>query len=137
MGMAEPVVAQHRHGGRAARRLCCSVLWLAALNNADIDAVVNSTIIKALTVATWQRTTIGRHCCRAATLPGSYSKVNEAKNMGAWYIRITGKRRQEIDINLLVQAIIALGEQLRDEESEQECSSQASEQQQPKSEASS
>lgn len=36
--------------------------------------------------------------------------------MGAWYIRVTGKRRKQLDVNLLVQAIIALGEQLRDEE---------------------
>jgi hypothetical protein len=36
--------------------------------------------------------------------------------MGAWYIRITGKRRKDVDLNLIVQAVIALGEQLREEE---------------------
>jgi hypothetical protein len=36
--------------------------------------------------------------------------------MGAWYIRITGKRRKEIDVHLLVQAVIALGEQFREQE---------------------
>jgi hypothetical protein len=36
--------------------------------------------------------------------------------MGAWYIRIIGKRRKDVDLNLIVQAVIALGEQLREEE---------------------
>jgi hypothetical protein len=36
--------------------------------------------------------------------------------MGAWYIRITGKRRKDVDLDLIVQAVIALGEQLREEE---------------------
>lgn len=36
--------------------------------------------------------------------------------MGAWYIRITGKRRKEIDVHLLAQAVIALGEQFREQE---------------------
>lgn len=35
--------------------------------------------------------------------------------MGAWYIRVTGKRRKDVNIDLLVQAVIALGEQLREE----------------------
>lgn len=34
--------------------------------------------------------------------------------MGAWYIRIEGKRRKEIDVHLLAQAVIALGEQFRE-----------------------
>lgn len=36
--------------------------------------------------------------------------------MGAWRIRVTGKRRTDVDLHLIVQAIIALGEQLREEE---------------------
>lgn len=36
--------------------------------------------------------------------------------MGAWYIRIIGKQRKVVNLDLLVQAIIALGEQLRVEE---------------------
>lgn len=35
--------------------------------------------------------------------------------MGAWYIRITSDRRKEVDVNLIVQAVIALSEQLRQE----------------------
>lgn len=36
--------------------------------------------------------------------------------MGAWYIRITGKHRKEVDLDLLIQAVLVLGEQLREEE---------------------
>lgn len=39
--------------------------------------------------------------------------------MGAWRIRIRGKQRQEIDLNLLVQAVIALGYQLAEEARQQ------------------
>ena len=58
--------------------------------------------------------------------------------MGAWYIRVTGKRREEVDLNLIVQAVIALGEQLREEERRQQPNNQqAAEQQHPGTEASS
>jgi hypothetical protein len=40
--------------------------------------------------------------------------------MGAWYIRVTGKRREGVDVNLIVQAVIALGEQLRRETAAQQ-----------------
>jgi hypothetical protein len=40
--------------------------------------------------------------------------------MGAWHIRISGKRRQHVDPNLIVQAIIALGEQLQREEQQRQ-----------------
>lgn len=33
-----------------------------------------------------------------------------------WRISVKGKQRQDVDINLLVQAVIALGHQLRKEE---------------------
>jgi hypothetical protein len=33
-----------------------------------------------------------------------------------WLIRITGKQRREVDIDLIVQAVIALGHQLAEEE---------------------
>lgn len=32
-----------------------------------------------------------------------------------WHIKITGKRRAEVDVDLLLQAVIALWQQLRDE----------------------
>jgi hypothetical protein len=35
---------------------------------------------------------------------------------GQWRIRISGKQREPVDRDLLVQAVIALGRQLRDEE---------------------
>ena len=36
--------------------------------------------------------------------------------MAAWLIRVTAKRRKEIDKDLLVQAVLALGRQLREQE---------------------
>jgi hypothetical protein len=33
-----------------------------------------------------------------------------------WRIGIRGKRRKDVDVNLLIQAVIALGHQLRDEQ---------------------
>jgi hypothetical protein len=36
--------------------------------------------------------------------------------MARWLIRITGKQRREVDIDLIVQAVIALGHQLAEEE---------------------
>ena len=36
--------------------------------------------------------------------------------MATWLIRVIGKRRKEIDKDLLVQAILALGRQLWEEE---------------------
>jgi hypothetical protein len=35
--------------------------------------------------------------------------------MGAWRIRVKGERRKDVDVHLVAQAIVALGEQLRDE----------------------
>jgi hypothetical protein len=35
--------------------------------------------------------------------------------MAEWLIRIVGKQRKEIDIDLVVQAVIALGHQLAEE----------------------
>jgi hypothetical protein len=35
--------------------------------------------------------------------------------MGKWRIRITGSQRKNVDTELLIQAVIALGEQLSDE----------------------
>lgn len=32
-----------------------------------------------------------------------------------WRIRIRGTQRREVDVNLIVQAVLALGRQLRDE----------------------
>jgi hypothetical protein len=37
-----------------------------------------------------------------------------------WRLRVTGKQRQEVDVNLLVAAVIAFGEQLHAEERERE-----------------
>jgi len=36
--------------------------------------------------------------------------------MAAWLIRVIGKRRREIDKDLLVQALLALGRQLWEDE---------------------
>jgi hypothetical protein len=36
--------------------------------------------------------------------------------MAEWFIRIIGKQRQEVDKDLLVQAVLALGRQLWEEE---------------------
>ena len=36
--------------------------------------------------------------------------------MGAWRIRVTGTQRKEVDADLLMQAVLALAEQLREEE---------------------
>jgi hypothetical protein len=36
-----------------------------------------------------------------------------------WRIGISGKQRKDVDVQLLVQAVIALGEQLRDEAAKQ------------------
>lgn len=36
--------------------------------------------------------------------------------MARWLIRITGKQRREVDADLIVQAVIALGHQLAEEE---------------------
>lgn len=36
--------------------------------------------------------------------------------MAAWLIRVTAKRRKEIDKDLLVQAVLALGRQLWEQE---------------------
>ena len=36
-----------------------------------------------------------------------------------WRISVKGKQRQDVDINLLIQAVIALGHQLRDEQQKQ------------------
>lgn len=33
-----------------------------------------------------------------------------------WRISIKGKQRQDVDLDLLIQAVIALGHQLRDEQ---------------------
>ncbi len=33
-----------------------------------------------------------------------------------WRIRVTGKRRKEVSVDLLVQAVMAYAEQLRDEQ---------------------
>lgn len=46
------------------------------------------------------------------------------EQMGAWYIRVIGKRRKDVDSNLLVQAVIALGEQLREEERQEHLAEQ-------------
>jgi len=35
-----------------------------------------------------------------------------------WRIGVSGKQRKEIDVDLLIQAVIALGNQLREEEQE-------------------
>lgn len=37
-----------------------------------------------------------------------------------WRIGIRGKQRKDLDLNLLVQAVIALGYQLRDEAAQQQ-----------------
>lgn len=36
--------------------------------------------------------------------------------MARWLIRITGRQRREVDIDLIVQAVVALGHQLAEEE---------------------
>jgi len=33
-----------------------------------------------------------------------------------WRIRITGNKRKEVDVNLLIQAVIALGKQFAEED---------------------
>lgn len=37
-----------------------------------------------------------------------------------WRLRVRGKQRKQLDVNLLIQAVIALGEQLAAEEHERE-----------------
>jgi hypothetical protein len=37
-----------------------------------------------------------------------------------WRLRVRGKQRKEVDVNLLVAAVIALGEQLQAEQRERE-----------------
>jgi len=39
-----------------------------------------------------------------------------------WRISIKGKQRHDVDIDLLIQAVIALGHQLRDEQQRQPAS---------------
>jgi hypothetical protein len=39
-----------------------------------------------------------------------------------WRISVTGKQRQDVDIDLLIQAVIALGHQLREEQQDQSSS---------------
>jgi hypothetical protein len=43
-----------------------------------------------------------------------------------WRISVTGKQRQDVDIDLLIQAVIALGYQLRAEQQGPAVSSDAS-----------
>lgn len=43
-----------------------------------------------------------------------------------WRISVKGKQRQDMDIDLLIQAVIALGHQLRAEQQAQAASSDAS-----------
>jgi hypothetical protein len=43
--------------------------------------------------------------------------------MAVWLIRVIGKRRKEIDKDLVVQAILALGRQLHEEQQSDEHSS--------------
>ena len=42
-----------------------------------------------------------------------------------WRLRVKGNQRQEVDVNLLVAAVIAFGEQLQAEERERETQSAA------------
>lgn len=50
-----------------------------------------------------------------------------------WRISIKGKQRQDVDINLLVQAVIALGHQLRKErQSQPQDSDTSTDSEQPK-----
>jgi hypothetical protein len=48
-----------------------------------------------------------------------------------WRIGISGKQRKDVNINLLIQAVIALGEQLRDETQRQHQNTNPEPQEQP------
>lgn len=45
--------------------------------------------------------------------------------VAGWLIRVTGKQRREVDVDLIVQAVIALGHQLAEEEQAADSSAKA------------